>query len=176
MKVQSRRVAMTKKMIKEALITLLDDNDISRISISDVCALADVNRSTFYSHYTGLKEVLTDIEDDIIARLPVVETAERDLRAAMKSMLSFIKENSELIMVMVIKRKDDSFMEKLIISVLSRYEHLSRDENKTETRLKYLFCISGIVGIIKEWISTDFAISLDSFVDIALSLAVKVTA
>ena len=171
----NRRVQMTRRMIKDALIELMNDNDFSKISISDICKTADINRSTFYSHYKDTKEVLVDIEDDIISRLPEVSDSKQDLKEAMREILSFIKDNSALITIMVVKRKDDSFVEKLLSTVLARYEHLSPAISEVRTRYNYIFCTSGIIGIIKEWISSDFELSLDAFTDIALALAVKVT-
>lgn len=171
----NRRVQMTRRMIKDALIELMNDNDFSKISISDICKTADINRSTFYSHYKDTKEVLVDIEDDIISRLPEVSDSKQDLKEAMREILSFIKDNSALITIMVVKRKDDSFVEKLLSSILARYEHLSSASNEMQTRYNYIFCTSGIIGIIKEWILSDFTLSLDAFTEIALTLAVKVT-
>ena len=171
----NRRVVLTNRMIKDALISLMDEKDFSKITISDICNRADVNRSTFYSHYTDTKQVLNEIEDDILSRLPVVEDNSSDLRLAIGNILSFVKDNSDLISIMMIKRKDTGFVEKLIGSVFEHYEHLSYADDETRTRLNYIFCVNGIIGIIKERISSDFSISLEAFTDIVLSLAVKVT-
>ena len=175
MKSENRRVAMTRRMIKEALIFLMEEKDFAKISISDICTKADINRSTFYSHYKDTREVISDIEDDIISRFPVIEGYDKDFRLAIRSIFAFIKENSELITIMVVKRRDDSFMEKIIKTALTRYEHLSTESNEERMRLNYIFCVSGIIGIIREWISSDFELSIDAFTDIVLSLAVKVT-
>ncbi len=175
MKGENRRVAMTRRMIKEALIFLMEEKDFAKISISDICTKADINRSTFYSHYKDTRQVISDIEDDIISRFPVIEGYDKDFRLAIRSIFAFIKENSELITIMVVKRRDDSFMEKIIKTALTRYEHLSTESNEERMRLNYIFCVSGIIGIIREWISSDFELSIDAFTDIVLSLAVKVT-
>lgn len=175
MKSENRRVAMTRRMIKEALIFLMEEKDFAKISISDICTKADINRSTFYSHYKDTRQVISDIEDDIISRFPVIEGYDKDFRLAIRSIFAFIKENSELITIMVVKRRDDSFMEKIIKTALTRYEHLSTESNEERMRLNYIFCVSGIIGIIREWISSDFELSIDAFTDIVLSLAVKVT-
>ena len=50
-KKEDRRVIMTKKLLKNALIVLLKEKDIYHISIRELCALADINRSTFYKYY-----------------------------------------------------------------------------------------------------------------------------
>lgn len=175
MKGENRRVAMTRRMIKDALIFLMEEKDFSKISISDICTKADINRSTFYSHYKDTREVISDIEDDIISRFPVIEGYDNDFRLAIRSIFAFIKDNSELITIMVVKRRDDSFMEKIIKTALTRYEHLSTESNEERIRMNYIFCVSGIIGIIREWISSDFELSIDAFTDIVLSLAVKVT-
>ena len=100
----NRRVVLTNRMIKDALISLMDEKDFSKITISDICNRADVNRSTFYSHYTDTKQVLNEIEDDILSRLPVVEDNSSDLRLAIGNILSFVKDNSDLISIMMIKQ------------------------------------------------------------------------
>lgn len=47
----NRRVRMTKKLIKDAYLELLESNPSEKISVTDVCKVADVNRSTFYMYY-----------------------------------------------------------------------------------------------------------------------------
>ena len=119
MKGENRRVAMTRRMIKDALIFLMEEKDFAKISISDICTKADINRSTFYSHYKDTRQVISDIEDDIISRFPVIEGYDKDFRLAIRSIFAFIKDNSELITIMVVKRRDDSFMEKIIKTALT---------------------------------------------------------
>lgn len=45
------RKVKTKKLIQNALIELLKTKSIHCISITDICTTAQINRSTFYSHY-----------------------------------------------------------------------------------------------------------------------------
>jgi AcrR family transcriptional regulator len=46
-------------------MTLMQQRQMESISISDLAEAAQINRTTFYLHYTNLKEVLDDIEKDI---------------------------------------------------------------------------------------------------------------
>ena len=57
-----RRVILTKKLLKDALIKLMKDKPLHSISIKRICETADVNRSTFYNHY----ETQFDLYDDIL--------------------------------------------------------------------------------------------------------------
>ena len=47
--------------MKNALLELLQSNDISSISVTLLCKKAGINRNTFYSHYGHVKEVLDEI-------------------------------------------------------------------------------------------------------------------
>lgn len=63
---ESRRVKMTKMLLKDSLIDLMKDKSIHSISIKDVCDGADINRSTFYRHYNTQYELYDDIIQDIM--------------------------------------------------------------------------------------------------------------
>ena len=45
---ESRRVRITKRLMKEALLELLEENELVNISVTAICKTADVHRSTFY--------------------------------------------------------------------------------------------------------------------------------
>ena len=54
---------MTKRMMKDALMELLEQRPLSTVSVTDLCARADVNRSTFYSYYDNLTQLLREAEN-----------------------------------------------------------------------------------------------------------------
>jgi AcrR family transcriptional regulator len=39
---------------------------IDRISILELCKTADVNRNTFYAHYSTPEDVLNEIENELV--------------------------------------------------------------------------------------------------------------
>ena len=55
---EDRRVRKTKKQLRGALTSLLLEKDISRVTVRDVADLADVNRGTFYAHYSDVYDLL----------------------------------------------------------------------------------------------------------------------
>ena len=66
---EDRRVRKTKKQLRSALTSLLLEKDISRVTVRDVADLADVNRGTFYAHYSDVYDLLHQLEDDLLRRL-----------------------------------------------------------------------------------------------------------
>ena len=59
MTVQDRRITKTRKAIYQAFLQLLNQKDYEAITVQEIIDLADVGRSTFYSHYES-KELLLD--------------------------------------------------------------------------------------------------------------------
>lgn len=62
-----RRTIYTKEAIKDALLTLMEEKSFEKITVSDVCRTADINRGTYYLHYYELREVLDDILNDALS-------------------------------------------------------------------------------------------------------------
>ncbi|MDQ8757414.1 TetR/AcrR family transcriptional regulator [Sphingosinicella sp. LHD-64] len=46
-----RRVARTRRLLQAALFELTTENGYAAVTVADICARADVGRSTFYTHY-----------------------------------------------------------------------------------------------------------------------------
>ena len=44
----------TKDAIKTTFMELLNRKPLNKITVTEICALADVNRSTFYAYYTDI--------------------------------------------------------------------------------------------------------------------------
>jgi AcrR family transcriptional regulator len=65
----NRRVRLTKQIIKESLIELMREYPISKISVKMLCEAADINRSTFYAHYTDTNDLLRHIQQEVISEV-----------------------------------------------------------------------------------------------------------
>ncbi len=56
-----RRTKYTRNAIRDALMELLKTKPYSKISVTEICRLAEINRGTFYIHYYDVDDVLDDI-------------------------------------------------------------------------------------------------------------------
>ena len=64
-----KRVIRTKKAIKNSLFRIMEEKDISAITISELTESAGVNRRTFYTHYHSITDILDEIETDLVTAL-----------------------------------------------------------------------------------------------------------
>ena len=58
-----RRIRRTQKMLKESLVELMSQKAFKDITIKDITELADLNRGTFYLHYSDTYELLLSMEN-----------------------------------------------------------------------------------------------------------------
>jgi len=64
-----RRTRYTRKAIKDAYIELLTELPSSKITVTEVCRRADINRGTFYLHYEALPDVMEDMENEVFEEI-----------------------------------------------------------------------------------------------------------
>lgn len=154
-----RRVQMSKAFLKQALISLLKEKRISRITVKQLCELADVNRSTFYAHYTDIYALLNEMENDIMTELTralqsYVENTEDPVMMTEK-LIEFIGSKHEECEVLLSAHSGLSFEKK--IKTVARQFLLTDWENVAivdERLFDYVsaFIISGSIEIVKTWL------------------------
>lgn len=60
---------LTKRLLKENLLKLLQNKNIQQISVKELCAAAEINRSTFYTYYGCPQDVLIEIEKEFVEEM-----------------------------------------------------------------------------------------------------------
>lgn len=66
MKKPDRRVVKTKRAIRNAFAALLSQKEIDEITVKDIADTADINRKTFYHYYSGVYQVVDEIENEAV--------------------------------------------------------------------------------------------------------------
>lgn len=178
---ETRRVKMTKRLIKEAYIELLERNPSKRLSITDICKVADINRSTFYMHYEDVNQLVRDIEDDLLDCIPYPQNITGGLSESeqfiflLEKTFEYIRENKKYFSIVFVHVENTSFQKRIAQTILERYKSIAFSDDTLTTKYGFIFCINGAVGIIKEWISDDFPISSRALAHTVLQMCVKAT-
>lgn len=66
---QERRYRRTEALILNGLTTLLQQKSIKEITVRELADLVDINRSTFYLHYTDIYDLLEKTEQRLLQQL-----------------------------------------------------------------------------------------------------------
>ena len=63
------RIRYTLSAISRALLTLLREKPLRRIAVTEICALAEINRATFYNHYRDMFDLMANLQDEILSHI-----------------------------------------------------------------------------------------------------------
>lgn len=64
-----RRTIYTCMVIKDTLLSLLAEKEYANITITDLCRRAEINRGTFYLHYSNIHEVIEELFDNALVNM-----------------------------------------------------------------------------------------------------------
>jgi len=153
-----RRVKYTKAMLKNALVQLMQKQHISKISIKELCEIADVNRSTFYAHYTDQYDLLRQIEQEVLENFEryLEEHTLDDTHPVSEQMLTkildYAKEDAELFKVLLSDHSDTSFQKELMgMSQVTSFPYSEKLDARTREYLKLSY-ITGCVSAVQKWL------------------------
>lgn len=86
----------TARRMAEALVALMEKKDFQYISVKEICAKAEVNRSTFYLHYENTADLLADAVEMIHERfhnsIPDADVRSSAISYQPRSELFFVKD------------------------------------------------------------------------------------
>ena len=66
---QERRYRRTEALLVNGLTTLLQEKSIKEITVRELADLVDINRSTFYLHYTDIYDLLEKTEERLFQQI-----------------------------------------------------------------------------------------------------------
>ena len=169
----------------EALIALLEKQDLEYITVKEICHQADVNRSTFYLHYETIADLVNETletinqrflsyfpqqEEEVLGNMGSREKEELVLvtREYLLPYLRFIKDNKKVYRAAF--RNPGSMQAYARYGVLRKHildPILERFEIPAAHRPYYIaYYVEGIAAIIKEWLQQDCRDEIDMIADI----------
>jgi len=67
-KKEYRSAVRSRRLIRTALLELLQEKKFEKITVTDIVKRADINRSTFYAHYPDVMGLLEELMEDTVNR------------------------------------------------------------------------------------------------------------
>ncbi len=87
----------TRKLLSKTLKEIVEEKDISKISISEVAEKANLNRKTFYYHFSDIYDLLSWTLEDEMFKLVESFDMTVDYAEAIKYILDYVEENYDFI-------------------------------------------------------------------------------
>lgn len=173
-----RRVRKTKLQLKQGLARLMQKKSIKEISVKELVDEVDINRSTFYLHYTDIYQMLEKIEED--AMIDICEAMEgcpedasqRDkIKPFLAHFFSILDSNRDLSLALLGPNGDMAFVERIEHLIANKFL-IKNDfpQDLYEIQYAYSFCLNGCIGMIKAWLSKSEHESPDAMAELTYHL------
>ncbi len=177
---QNRRVRMTKRLMQEALLEHLELNTLENITITSLCDTADVNRSTFYKYYKEPADLLKEIEQDFLDRIPAAPVilnleSQEQLLNETTGFFDYVKDNERVVRVLFSDSAGNRFAARLVDFICSQNFELSGDLDEAASLFIHLYIANGTVGMLRDWVNKGFPVSSREIAEMMFSLSRKLT-
>ncbi|MCL2106771.1 MAG: TetR/AcrR family transcriptional regulator [Oscillospiraceae bacterium] len=181
----NRKIQYTRMVLSDGLIELMKAKPFEKITVKELCERANVNRSTFYTHYEDIYALLRSIEEETLAwERGEMETLlgkwEEGKRATIRSLERLFEcfvENRKYLQVLMSEKGSISFQKKFFFVAYQMNDFpaaQSRAAPPFEKEMRFLFVVNGGVGIVQHWLKTGMKESPRAIAEILYDIALSV--
>ena len=156
--ITDQRVRLTRKLLKDALVQLMQKHHVSEISVRSLCELADINRSTFYSHYTDSFDLLHQIEQEVMDNLKSYLGKQdyqdnRPLSAqVLIRILEYAKDNADVFKVLFSENCDFDFQKDIMdFSQIVCFQLNPKYDDRVRGYIT-VYGITGCISLLQKWL------------------------
>lgn len=144
-----KRTRYTRKVIHGAFLQLLKTNTVEKITVTEICRLAEINRATFYRHYENQYDLLSCMENEMLEDIKkAAYECGNDIDKLTEIILCKFYEQKETWMLLLSDHADLGFQSK----IYRFFEgHFMKSSISGEGKLKYRFLLYGYSGLIDHW-------------------------
>lgn len=168
-----RRTKYTKSVIRQALFDLLKEKPLDKITVTNICKLADINRSTFYSYYEDVNALMTQIQNDVFENVVLSLTSDNWY----SDLLKVVDENRDLFQILIGPHGSSSFIRQLFYlgydNSMQLWHKLYPDASATLMDYSYAYLSNGVIGILENWVCSGYKQPIQEVGDILMGLSMN---
>ena len=158
----NQRVVLTKRLLQEALLRLMNKKPLDKITVKELCEESGINRTTFYRHYGVPRDVLIDMEADFSNQLRerFDVTKINDISSYSEELLTYLYNHSDILKILILNNSADDFMRMInsmfekVLQSKSKYPAISgaADDN---IKLISTYIAGGGYFMLRRWLLED---------------------
>ena len=159
------RVRRTRRLLREALISLMLEKDFASISIKEITERAEVAYITFFRHYESLDQLLMEILDDGLGGLQThIETlAKQSETSALETegrlIFEYIGQKADLFRILFKSQSVTRVRKKVVQNIAAIFQKsclpLARSGNPTATAMLSNHIATSLLALIEWWIDNN---------------------
>lgn len=167
------RIVKTRENLNKALVDQLHHKPLSKITVTELCRMAKINRSTYYLHYrdpydqyekleNSIYQDFADTIDAFIDKNPnwftdLIVSDKVAQAKLVEELFSYIKRNALIYGISLPMNQGNDFLNKLYLAGHDRFfDTFSKTASQSELQqFEYFFAFvaSGCVGVLRQWVT-----------------------
>lgn len=175
-----QRVRYSKMVIKNVFMEKLREKPIDKITVSEICSGAEINRATFYKYYENPYDLLDKLEWELIDNLEqkLIREEADEFTAVIRIVLTEIKDNHDIYNLLMSDSVDSEFRDRIFAHC---YEYNIRTINKFFSGLSeekrewiYYFIAEGCNGILTRWLKSGMSMPIEEVVEFTRNIVTSI--
>lgn len=156
------RVKRTRRLLRDALVSLILNKDFASITIREITERAEVAYITFFRHYESLDQLLMEVLDEGLAELMThIETLAKqsetsDLETEGRLIFEYIGQKADLFRVLLKSQSVTRVRKKVIRNIADVFQKsclpLARSGNPTATAMLSNHIATSLLALIEWWL------------------------
>lgn len=178
---ENQRITLTKKLLQEGLLRLLEVKSLDKISVTELCRESGINRATFYNHYNSPQELLTSIEEKVKQELDLIirdsKTAEEIIQNT-EAVCAYFYEHARIILILHDCHADVD-INQVLYEMNQNFQLFRMNSRYTKTmdqdcrNLVSVFFYTGCYNILLEWLKNDIQKTPKEIANLMIRLATE---
>lgn len=173
------RVKNTKKRLRQTFAHLMFEKPLQNITVAELCTRAEINRSTFYAHYSDIYDLQQKLELEIysefqttLAQVDLTKNFSADkVPIFMVTIFGFLKRNADMCAVFLGPHSDRQFVMNLLDTAkettMVQYGQIYKKASPLHLELFYTFIAYGCIGLLEYWMRNGFAESVEEMAQLS---------
>ncbi len=172
------RVRYTKLMIRNSFTSILKEKALAKVTVTDICARAGINRATFYSHYKDPMDLMESLENELLENIVDIindslASGEAELQKILPHILSFIQKEADICLIFTSDLSNTGFVMRCLRLIENRFVSTWTSRCKISEELAdelYLYGAMGSVGLLHKWLYSGCPQSAEYMADLIIRL------
>jgi len=156
------RVRRTRRLLREALVSLLLEKDFASISIKEITERADVAYITFFRHYESLDQLLMEVLDEGLGELLTrIETLAKqsdtsNLETEGRLIFEYIGQKADLFRILFKSQSVSRVRKKVLRNIATVFQKscapLTRSNNPVTVNILSNHIATSLLALIEWWL------------------------
>jgi len=159
------RVRRTRRLLRDALVSLILEKDYASISIKEITDRAEVAYITFFRHYNGMDELLMEALEEGLAELIrhiealAVKSEDPALEIEGKLIFEYIHQNSDLFRILLKSQSVTRIRKSVVRNISTMFQNscasLRRPSNPIPANIAGNHIATSLLALIEWWLENN---------------------